>query len=551
MDLSNLQSRASPSSSSSSSSLSSSSYILPHRTQLPPRMHSFPPQPPPRPRPKLLLLALAAALCVVPFLYYIFATALGLHNSSRFADPSTGFRGLVIDAAPSGSRIRLLEFFNEGAFPSVAAGGGGGGSGAESARVRPGLAAFADDPEGAGRSISELIKFAKRRVRKKDRAKTKVVLAVSGGLEGLSSGVRGRIMESCRRVLRKSGFMFRDEWARVITGEDEGNFAWVAVNYILGTLGSESEDTTGTVELGGRSLEVTFAPREEMQMQTSRVLKLGGTTYNLYTLSLQQFGQDDAWRSYNGLHSPREPRTASSSNDEHVMTPCFPRGYGLTSKVRDAKSRTSYPAGNYSACKNDALALLRTRKDKCSHPPCKILLSSIGNLQGSAIPLERFYYTSEFFGMFSSGGLLDLRLAGERYCDDDDWDKLRNKQNNMEDLDLSRYCFSSAYVVALLHDGLGIPFDDKRVHSANRTGSIPFDWTLGAYVVLTMQDAVTYESDNLGEIVGNESVTYFSLFAVLLIVVLAAFLVSQWQKPQLKTVYDLEKGHYIVTRLPR
>lgn len=92
---------------------------------------------------------------------------------------------------------------------------------------------------------------------------------------------------------------------------------------------------------------------------------------------------------------------------------------------------------------------------------------------------------------------------------------------------------------------------NHRVHSANRTGSIPFDWTLGAYVVLTMQDAVTYESDNLGEIVGNESVTYFSLFAVLLIVVLAAFLVSQWQKPQLKTVYDLEKGHYIVTRLPR
>lgn len=64
--------------------------------------------------------------------------------------------------------------------------------------------------------------------------------------------------------------------------------------------------------------------------------------------------------------------------------------------------------------------------------------------------------------MFSREGLLDLRLAGERYCDDDDWDKLSNKQNSMEDLDLSRYCFSSAYVVALLHDSLGIPFDAKR-----------------------------------------------------------------------------------------
>ncbi|XP_048136032.1 probable apyrase 6 isoform X2 [Rhodamnia argentea] len=534
MDSSNLQSRAS----------SSSSHIPPHRTQLHPRMHSFPPPFPPQPHPKSRprFLVLAASLCIAPFLYYIFTTALSIHNSSKFADPNPRFRGLVIDAAPSGSRIRVFEFFNEGAFPSVAA---VDGSGNESMKVRPGLAGFADDPEGAGRSISELIEFAKRRVRKKDRARTKAVLAVSGGLEGLSLGVRGRIVESCRRVLRKSGFMFRDEWAQVITGEDEGIFAWVAVNYILGSLGSESEDTTGTVELGGRSLEVTFAPRETTQIQTSRVVKLGGTTYNLYTLSLQQFGQDDAWRSYNELHSPRERRTASSSNDKHVMNPCLPKGYGVTSKVRDTKSLASYPAGNYSACKNDALALLRTRKDKCSHPPCKFLLSSVGNLQGSAIPLERFYYTSEFFGMFSREGLLDLRLAGDRYCGDDDWDKLSNKRNSMEDLDLSRYCFSSAYVVALLHDSLGIPFDEKR------TGSIPVDWTLGAYAVLTMQDTVAYESDNFGEIVGNESVTYFSLFAVLLIVVLAAFLVSQWQKPQLKTIYDLEKGRYIVTRVPR
>ncbi|KAF8039688.1 hypothetical protein BT93_B2027 [Corymbia citriodora subsp. variegata] len=353
---------------------------------------SFPLQPQPsKSRPKLLVLAAAASLCVAPFLYYIFATALGIHNSSKFADPSPRFHGLVINAAPSRSSIHVFEFYNEGAFPSLAV----DGSGTASEKVRPGLAGFVDDPEGAGRSISQLIKFAKRRVRKKDRAKTKVVLAVSGGLEGLSPGVRGRIVESCRRVLRKSGFMFRDEWARVITGEDEGVFSWVAVNYILGTLGSESEDTTGTVELGGRSLEVTFALKEATQMQTSRVVKLGGTTYNLYTLSLQQFGQDDAWRSYNELHSPRELRTASSSNDKHVMNPCVPRGYGLTSKERDAKSLTSYPAGNYSACKNDALALLRTRKDKCSHPPCQILLSSIGNLQGSAIPLERFYYTSE------------------------------------------------------------------------------------------------------------------------------------------------------------
>lgn len=76
-----------------------------------------------------------------------------------------------------------------------------------------------------------------------------------------------------------------------------------------------------------------------------------------------------------------------------------------------------------------------------------------------------------------------MRLTGERYCDDDDWDKLRSKQNNMEDLDLSRYCFSSAYVVALLHDGLGIPFDDKRYGC-----SILLNWTVHEFLFLSTMD---------------------------------------------------------------
>jgi apyrase len=66
-----------------------------------------------------------------------------------------------------------------------------------------------------------------------------------------------------------------------------------------------------------------------------------------------------------------------------------------------------------------------------------------------------------------------------------------------------------------------------------------------------MLEPLELEPDNLGPIVGNESVTYFLLFAFLLIAVLAMYFALQWQKPQLKTIYDLEKGRYIVTRVPR
>lgn len=85
----------------------------------------------------------------------------------------------------------------------------------------------------------------------------------------------------------------------------------------------------------------------------------------------------------------------------------------------------------------------------------------------------------------------------------------------------------------------------------NHTGNIPIDWTLGAFIVESTRAPLEWEPDNMGEIVGNDSVTYFLLFAFLLIAVFAAFFVLQWRKPRLKTIYDLEKGSYIVTRVPR
>ncbi|KAG6474548.1 hypothetical protein ZIOFF_068486 [Zingiber officinale] len=41
----------------------------------------------------------------------------------------------------------------------------------------------------------------------------------------------------------------------MVTGSDEGVYAWVAANYALGSLGSDPENTTGILELGGASAQ--------------------------------------------------------------------------------------------------------------------------------------------------------------------------------------------------------------------------------------------------------------------------------------------------------
>jgi apyrase len=51
-------------------------------------------------------------------------------------------------------------------------------------------------------------------------------------------------------------------------------------------------------------------------------------------------------------------------------------------------------------------------------------------------------------------------MAGQQFCAED-WSKLKKKYHSLNEEDLLHYCFSSAYIVALLHDGLGVSLDDE------------------------------------------------------------------------------------------
>ncbi|RZB42546.1 hypothetical protein D0Y65_053215 [Glycine soja] len=57
--------------------------------------------------------------------------------------------------------------------------------------------------------------------------------------------------------------------------------------------------------------------------------------------------------------------------------------------------------------------------------------------------------------------LFQLEAEGQHYCEDH-WDALKNQHNEVDYLGLLKYCFSSAYMLALLHDVLGIAMEEKR-----------------------------------------------------------------------------------------
>ncbi|KAJ4974401.1 hypothetical protein NE237_007575 [Protea cynaroides] len=489
------------------------------------------------------LTAILATFC------YLFVVSRGSRNSmvqkKKF--------GIVIDGGSTGTRIHVFKFLiNEEGVALYDF----GKEGLSSLRVNPGLSSYSEDPNSAGDSLLELMEFAKGRIPMDYWGDTEIKLMATAGLRRLEVNVQERILESCRGILSSSGFKFQSDWASVITGSDEGINAWVAANYALGTLGGDPHQTVGIIELGGASAQVTFVSNEVLPPELSRTLKFGKSTYNLYSHSLLDFGQNVAYDSLKQMLISSDP--VESAQKGISVDPCTPRGYShgmeswnLSPGALDTKKKylpILNARGNFSECRSAALTVLQNGKEKCSHQHCNLGSTFIPPLQGKFLATENFFFTSKFFGLAPRASLSDLMLAGERFCGED-WSKLENKYNSLQEEDLRRYCFSSAYIVALLHDGLGIALDDDRIDFVNQVGDIPLDWALGAFILQNTAGSAMGQTDWIAPIIIEDSSTLLSLVIVAAILILTVWSLSKWRKPQLKTIYDLEKGRYIVTRV--
>ncbi|RWR88197.1 putative apyrase 6 [Cinnamomum micranthum f. kanehirae] len=480
----------------------------------------FIPSNPKKPRFNLCIVLAAVAVSLAVFFFLFAAAAAGGRDRSE----KRGGFGIVIDGGSTGTRIHVFEFSAEGEIPVLEM-VGSGKSVVMSMKVSPGLSDYAEDVDGAGRSIVELLEFGKGKVPKERWGETEVRLMATAGLRRLEVASQERVLESCRRVLRSSGFRFQDDWASVISGSDEGIYAWIAANYAMGSLGGDPQQTTGIIELGGASAQ-NAAYESLRKLLESGDLKLSAESVQA------------------GISS---------------LDPCTPSGYShgvqsgmLPSGVLSLKSMslsTLHARGNFSECRSAALMLLQKGKGECMYKHCRIGSTFIPHLQGKFLATENFFYTSKFFGLASTASLSDLILAGKQFCGED-WFRLKKKYHSLTQEDLLHYCFSSAYIVALLHDSLGFALDDKRIQFVNQVGGMPIDWALGAFILL--------KTDNPGgrrglitNILGDDPSSLLSLFIVSTVLVFTVCSISKWRKPQLKTIYDLEKGRYIVTRVNR
>ena len=137
--------------------------------------------------------------------------------------------GIVFDAGSSGSRIHVYSWST----------GGGGPKNDfnliddDLLKIKPGLSAYKDDPGAAGASLRPLLEHAKKRIPPALVSSAPAFLMATAGLRMVGEAKKDAILASVCTELAASGFTFKCEWATLLSGQDEGLFGWVTVNYLL------------------------------------------------------------------------------------------------------------------------------------------------------------------------------------------------------------------------------------------------------------------------------------------------------------------------------
>ncbi|NWQ81875.1 ENTP8 diphosphohydrolase, partial [Columbina picui] len=224
--------------------------------------------------------------------------------------------------------------------------------------------------------------------------------------------------------------------ARILTGNEEGSFGWITVNYLLETLVKFSfaekwehpQDTEvlGALDLGGASTQITFQPGVTIEdKNTSVSFRLYGNNYSLYTHSYLCYGQTQALKMLlAALHQVPQPLlTRGCSNISFCHEKCFPKILGM-------------------------------------------------------FAFAGFYYTFHFLNLTSQQSLSDVNSTVQTFCKRS-WAELvesfpQHKGN------LHTYCSVAIYILTLLLDGY--KFDEhtwSSIQFRQQAANTDIGWTLG------------------------------------------------------------------------
>ncbi|KAI6036020.1 nucleoside phosphatase family-domain-containing protein [Pisolithus microcarpus] len=390
--------------------------------------------------------------------------------------------GVVIDAGSSGSRLQIYSWKDPGVvlaekgdivrntLPKVEKGVQVGEDWIT--KVEPGLSSFADNPEGVASYLEPLIQHAQSQIPPSLESETPLFLLATAGMRLLSPVQQARVLNAvCQYLRSSSNFRIDDESKDGPCGLSEGLFGWIAVNYLMdGFTGGKSEKTTyGFLDMGGASTQIAFEPADS-DLRNVRLRLLGGEEGQAPGVRDDLVGiWDESGKGTDLILSEGRPQSAHSSVPYQLIG-----------------------TGSFTQCLQKTAPLLN-KEAPCSEAPCLfngVHVPPINFSSSRFIGVSEYWYSSEH--IFGLGGPYDFVHAGLL---GGDGEVLQNGEVIQTGLSrLQMQCFKAAWIVNVLHEGIGIPrivaqqaekkgLGRPLFQSMDNVGDIAISWTLGKMVL--------------------------------------------------------------------
>ncbi|GLI70304.1 hypothetical protein VaNZ11_015254 [Volvox africanus] len=193
---------------------------------------------------------------------------------------------IVFDAGSTGSRIHVFKFEQtDGDLKLISD---------TFEQLKPGLSSYADDPAKAAASLQPLLDTALKTVPAALQASTPISLKATAGLRLLPGDKADHILSAVEDLLRKQPFKLAPGGVSIMDGKDEGAFAWLTLNYLLGRLSGSVSNTVAAIDMGGGSIQEAFALEDTDAKEAPKdyVTQLhgGGKVFNVYVHSYLGYG---------------------------------------------------------------------------------------------------------------------------------------------------------------------------------------------------------------------------------------------------------------------
>ncbi|XP_027924911.1 apyrase 2-like isoform X2 [Vigna unguiculata] len=350
-------------------------------------------------------LMVAVPLLLVALVLYAMPSASSNESIEDYAlthrkaapDRKTAF-AVIFDAGSSGSRVHVFRFDQNLDLVPI-------GNDLELfVQIKPGLSAYAQNPQQAAESLITLLDKAESVVPREFRPKTPVRVGATAGLRALEGDAPDRILQAVRDLLKqRSTLKSESDSVRVLDGTQEGAFQWVTINYLLGNLGRDYSETVGVVDLGGGSVQMAYAISETDaagaptvsvgEDQYVKEMFLRGRKYYLYVHSYLGYGLLAA-------------RAKILKVSDDFGNPCLLDGFnGSYNYGGKSFNASSYPSGaSLNECKSIALKALKVNESKCTHMKCTF--GGIWN-GGGGDGQKNLFVASFFFDRAAEAGFAD------------------------------------------------------------------------------------------------------------------------------------------------